>query len=190
MDAFLDMTHQIHEVETTTLSTPSSSSNSNSSPIDNKNLSAEELAHKLRTEDDFRTFYHNGYKILLTVGLLCTDNHHKVQTRIADRKGMQLLISYAFCSDRFEERFGVRTVIDILKQHPTAVEINRQGMALLLVMLANDSYCKYSITQARQMAMANSIVEVVHAAQREFKQFGDIVTSSKGVLNVIIKDWS
>ncbi len=222
-------------------------------------------------EERKNKFNQSGYKILMTIGLLYSDNNHKLQSRIADKNGIQNIINYSFQNrlylatntdtknttttaintannmlmikynqwgmwslfnilinhpankSEFYHLGGIRNVIDILRRvgddnikennknnsaspknlkdtkaafnnnKNKNIELYRQGLAVLLIMLTNDTYAKYSLTQARQMAMANNIVDVIQNIQNECKNnksCADVVATSKAILNLIIQDWS
>ena len=233
-----------------------------------ENLMTIEEKNDKHANDMKTSFVSSGYKLLMTVGLLCSDNNHQLQSRIADKKGIQHIMSYSFNNialnnnnntntiqhienkkrlnqwglwalfnilinhpankSEFYHLGGVRIVIDILKNAADQqqalthklkhthnditlnthninthnndkttsnnIELNRQGLAVLLIMLTSDvTQAKYSVTQARQMAMANSIVDIIHNIQSDYKnmkQCEDIVHTSKAILNLIIQDWS
>eukprot|EP01032_Pedospumella_encystans_P011915 gene11915-13820_t len=85
---------------------------------------------------------------------------------------------------------GMRPVVDVLKLHPESAHVHRQGLALLFNLIAPDPYAKYSHAQARQMLMANGIVEVIEHAKVAFKKERDIVATTRAMLNIIAVDYS
>jgi len=85
---------------------------------------------------------------------------------------------------------GLTVTIDILKIHPLNEDINRQGIALILNLISPDRYVRYSAAQARHLAMSNGIVDVLHRVQKEFRSKNDILVTSKGILDLIIADYS
>ena len=85
---------------------------------------------------------------------------------------------------------GMRPVIDALKLHSDSAHVHRQGLALLFNLIAPDPYAKYSHAQARQMLMANSIVEVIERAKSAFKKEKDIISTCRAILNIVAVDFS
>lgn len=73
------------------------------------------------------------------------------------------------------------------------VHVHRQGLALLLNLIApSPQYAQYAYSQAqaRQMMMANSIVEVLESAKVNFKKEKDILTTCRAIANIIMVDYS
>lgn len=84
----------------------------------------------------------------------------------------------------------MRPVIDALKLHTDNANVHRQGLALLFNLVAPDPYAKYSHAQARQMLMANSIVDVIEHAKVAFKTERGIIATCRAILNIIAVDFS
>lgn len=61
-----------------------------------ENLMTIEEKNDKHANDMKTSFVSSGYKLLMTVGLLCSDNNHQLQSRIADKKGIQHIMSYSF----------------------------------------------------------------------------------------------
>lgn len=80
--------------------------------------------------------------------------------------------------------------MDALKLHPKDVEINRQGFALLFNIINHDPQTKYSLAQARQAVLVNGMVDIVENANKEFRMIKDIRITGKGILDLIIQNWS
>lgn len=189
-------------------------------------------------------------KALVTLGLMC-DECSDAQTRIADRRGVTLLVgllereviacskatktigntndnagvagsearsgtgnsrqvertSMSVCKwacwclfnltlDHPPNKFdfyhanGIRIVIDVLKAHVGCVDVHRQGLALLLSMISPDTYAKFSMAQARQMMMANGLVDLVESNKLAFRLEKDITLTSRALMNHLAIDYS
>jgi len=86
---------------------------------------------------------------------------------------------------------GIPVVIDALKQHPANANVHRQGLALLLCLIAPpDEYSMFSQAKARQMMMANNMVHLIEENKVAFKAEKDINNTSMAILNILVQDWS
>ena len=81
-------------------------------------------------------------------------------------------------------------VIESLKRHPEDKQIQRQGLALLVSTISPDPFAKFSIPHARQMMLANGVVEVVEVTQQRFRAERDIQATAKAILNAVAQDYS
>ena len=103
-----------------------------------------------------------------------------------------LLLEHPPSKGEFFHSSGIRVVVDVLKLHPESAHVHRQGLALLFNLITTDTHfvAKFSLAQARQMMMANGIVDVAEHAKVKFKKEREIVATCRAIQNAIVQDWS
>ena len=88
------------------------------------------------------------------------------------------------------EASGIRLAIDALKLHSDSAAIHRQALALLFSTVSPDHRAKHSLAQARNMMMANGVIEVVEHAKVAFRKENDIYTTCRAISNTLMIDYS
>lgn len=162
------------------------------------------------------TFQNVGYKMVMTIGLLCADCK-EAQSRLGDKGAVQMLVkllqqqvlSVVFSKwcywsliqlsenhppnkRAFVIAGGIPSLIEALKAHPKSLEVYQQGLILLYYILSPDSQTKLNLPEVRQSALANGIVDVLHKAQRHFvdENSESIRVTAASILDILIADWS
>lgn len=85
---------------------------------------------------------------------------------------------------------GIPAAIGSLKLYPDDLGLNRQGLALLMLLLSEDPKAKVNLHNARQIALTNGIVDVVHQLQRRFPDEEDVAKTTSHILDLLIIGWS
>lgn len=163
---------------------------------------------------DKNIFEKLGYKLIIALGLLSTDSVAG-QSCIGDKGGISLVLS---CLKDFKNesesvtkwcywalfhitlqnppnkrelvvKDGLTIILKGLKSFPKVVEINQQGIALLCSILTDDPHSKMNLHDARKIALQNDIVDILHLAQKTFRDVDDIQATSKFILNTLISNW-
>ena len=162
----------------------------------------------------FKSFITYGFKFAISFGLIATDCEI-AQTRIGDRGGIAILVelmssfpeipsfSKWACwalthltvmhppnKREFFEQRGIPVVITSLAKNATEPDLYQQGLGLLFAILSPDPNTKLSLSKARNMALANGLVDVLHRAQRNFKDVQNVDQLCRNILDFLIADFS
>lgn len=82
-------------------------------------------------------------------------------------------------------------VSDLLKMHPTNVEIVRYALKMLHNLIADDPKSKYSLAKARQICLQQAnMTELLLSIKRRYPHDPHISTISSSTLQLIASNWS
>lgn len=88
------------------------------------------------------------------------------------------------------QRGGIPLIIKGLSYFTTDEEVNYQGFAVLFSLLADDPQTKVSLSDCRQMALANGIVDLCQNCQKKFRKNKGLQGLTASVLDLLVTEYS
>jgi hypothetical protein len=88
------------------------------------------------------------------------------------------------------QRGGIPLIIRGLSYFQADEEVNYQGFAVLFSLLADDPQTKVSLSDCRQMALANGIVDLCQNCQKKFRQNKGLQGLTASVLDILVTEYS
>lgn len=81
-------------------------------------------------------------------------------------------------------------VLHALSLFPEDQALNHQGFAVLFSLLADDPQTKVSISDCRQMALANGVVDLCQNCQARFRSCKELQGLTASVLDLLVAEYS
>ena len=88
------------------------------------------------------------------------------------------------------QRGGIPLLIAGLSHFREDEEVNYQGFAVLFSVLADDPQTKISLSDCRQMALANGVVDLCQNCQKKFRQNKGLQGLTASVLDILVTEYS